>query len=756
MAVIKTSGGTIKTSGGTIVTSGGIIGFQPIVNGILTFPSNAFYLQPNVQGNFTKAMIETAVTNGEKYIVFDAETLDIHYEESPHLVNNNAWDAYLNLTLLGTELNPVTLDFRKVFINCFPNASDNLRGHRVFNFDSSENVILKFGNVEGDKFKRPLTTNDETVLENTQLVESNRGTQKLTIDGGNTAGFMADVSAVLPFGTSAIDTDPLGLAYFLQPNGRYESKFYNVNSIANSDFGLTGGLGYNRLLYYDMEDVIFKFYDINETLISEITQAKFYQIYQFPANTSKIKVNVNPLDGRIESPTNFGHNLQYKPNFGMILKNLKISDNHRGGIANIGAFASIDNVEFFNTQRYFDAPKFGVNGIQNSTTYHVNCEDVTSRGLTIQNCSFRDKFHAILITHGISTDMLNNTFTGNDEYNIFVYDLLYGTTSGNVFNGIVNLGNGNNKSNILVTQNTGSPDIRLSNGAEWTNNTFVGGRVRLKGKFNNNILTNYNYPNLDFTKEIHSNIFIGKGNLTPFMNVGSYVFNNEFRGCDFRIQSGTHVSAPIIWDSVTVDNSSNPSLFAIDRSLAATTAIVINSTFISPKIRQQSVNEGVNYIHGSWYFENTDFEDIIDYFIISGSNENNNNPVKFFFKNCTFTGTGNFISNTIYGGMNYEITLDNCTVANTITLPNGIINSTVTMPTIVEPRTQNTPVITYNVDRTEVNALYHLYTLKIRNKNTLSIIFDKDASGTYLHYNNTPNDFEYSIDGGLYWDSVNA
>jgi hypothetical protein len=725
--------------------------FSP-VGDLLTFPANAHYLLPDANGNFTKAMIETAVANGEKYIVFDAILLNIRYEESLFTVTNT-WLAYLNLTIVGTELEPITLDFRKVYINCFPHATDIHKAHRVFNFEGSNHIITKFGRVEGDKFKRALVTTAEIWHESTQLLQSGAGTRNLTMDGGDIVGFMADTAAALPFGLPSIRGDEPD--YFIQPDGRYESIFFNVNSTLYTDFGLMGGSGFNRLLKYDMEDVTFKFYNNSDVLIGQIVNAKYFLTYQFLPNTTKMKVNVRPTDGRTISPISFGHNLGYNPNGNTVFKNMKISDHHRGGIANAGNFAIIENIEFFNTHRNFNVPIF-----PDATRYHINCEDVVSRDLIIRNCSFRDKFHAILLTHNINADITNNVFTGiNGGNNIFIYHLVNGNITGNTLNGLVNLGTGTNKSTVIATNNTGFAIMELSNGGEWFNNVFVGGRVRFKGKMRNNTLTNFNYDWITFTKEMHSNTFIGSGGATQVVIPGSYNFNNTFIGnTSFRIQNGTHLSPPVTWDGVTIDNSTTPSINALERNNSSHTVFVINSIFKAPKIRHETVNNPIDHIHGSWYFENTSFEDIVGHFLIIGTNINNTVPARFFFKNCTFTGSGNFISNTIFGGMLYEITLDNCTVAQTITLPVGIINATVVMPAIIEPRTQDIPRIRYeaNVNRTILGVEYHIFTLMIRNKNTLAIILNEDVSNPYLHYNTTPDDFEYSIDGGLYWDSINA
>jgi hypothetical protein len=118
--------------------------FRP-VEGDLTFPAEAYFLAPDVNGNFTKEMVETAVTNGETYIVMDADTLDVHYDES--FDAGHGWDTYMNLSIKATELNPVTLDFRKVYIDCYPDPLNILKPHRVFTLTACEYLTFKFGNV---------------------------------------------------------------------------------------------------------------------------------------------------------------------------------------------------------------------------------------------------------------------------------------------------------------------------------------------------------------------------------------------------------------------------------------------------------------------------------------------------------------------------------------------------------------------------------------------------------------------------------
>jgi hypothetical protein len=691
----------------------------------IDFPANAYYLAPDVNGDFTKTMVETAITSGEDYIVFDADTLNVYYA--------NAGASYITFNdIKGTTENPITLDFRNVYIDCFPDPNNLLKKYEVFIFEDCENIIVKFGNVEGDKFKRDFLTPEEIAFENSKLVRSGKGTKNLVTDGGNVAGFMADVQSTIPFGSAAIDTNPEGSNYFLQGDGRYESGFYNVDPTLYPTFGLVGGLGYNRLLKYDMENVTFKFYDINENFISEITGAQYYGIYDFPLTARKIKVNVDPMDGRIDSPTNFGHRLMYNPNFGTVVKNMSISDNHRGGSGNIGAKARIENCNFFNTQRYFDVPLFS-----DSTRYHINCEDVVSRDLVIDNCTLSDKANKMLLTHNINVDVTNCTFTGSGE-DIFIYDLLYGNITGNNFSANVNLGTGTNKSLITASLNTGSPNVTLTNAVNWINNNLTGANITGKGKLINNTLTNCSYSALKWTKEMYGNTFIGNSGVN-YTYEDSYIFNNTFNDTNFRFQ---HSGNPIYFDSITVDNTLTTTKVCFERTYGNNTIAAVNSTFKNVRI----VNGNVI---GDWYFEGCTFQDVSDY-IISLSTLN---AVNFYFKDCNFIGSGNFVTGGVGG--TYNVTFDNCTIDPLITMPANSTNAVVTMPALVEPRTQPIPSIYIENDYTIVYANFHYYTLQIRNKNTQEIVLNKDVNRYYKHYTATPNDFEYSIDGGVYWDEIN-
>ena len=713
---------SIKLGGSVILQKGRLLRIN-LPSGI-AFPNNAYFLAPDVTGNFTKTMVDDAIALGEDYIVFDSDNLIVDYA--------NAGASYITFQgIKGTVLNPITLDFRKVSIDCFPDATNLLKKYELFIFENCENVTVKFGTVEGDKFKRGFLTAGEIAFEDTMLVKSSNGTENLIIDGGNVAGFMADVQATIPFGSAAIDTNPEGSNYFLQGDGRYESGFYNVDPTLYTTFGLVGGLGFNRLLMYDMEDVTFKFYDISEVFISEITGAQYYGHYELPATARKMKVNVNPMDGRIASPTNFGHRLMYNPNFGTVVKNMQISDNHRGGIANIGANSRIENCNFYNTQRYFDVPLFS-----DSTRYHINCEDVVSRDLVINNCTLSDKANKMLLTHNINVDVTNNTFTGSGE-DIFIYDLIYGNFTGNNFSGNVNLGVGTNKSLITASGNTGSFSLILTNAVNWTNNNITGSNISGKGKLINNTFINCGYSSLQWTKEVYGNTFTNNSGVN-YTYQNSYIFNNTFNNTNFRFQ---HSGNPIYFDGVTIDNTTTPTLVGFERTYGNNTIIAVNSTFKNLRI----VN-GNDF--GDWYFEGCTFQDISDYII----NLTTLNAVNFYFKNCNFIGSGNFVNGGVGGA--YNVTLDNCTIDANIVMPTNNTNAVVTIPALVEPRTQPIPTISYDVDHTVVYANFHYYTLQIRNKNTLVIVLNKDVNRYYKHYTATPNDFEYSIDSGVYWDSL--
>lgn len=725
----------------------------------LIFPNNAYYITPDVNGNFTKAMVDAAVALGEEYIVFDADTLDVYYEDAPHAVGNDNKPVYLYFEgIQATEENPITFDFRKVSIDCFVNPNDILQDHVVFNFEYCKNIIAKFGTVEGDKYKRAFATDEETYLEQTVFVRADSGTKNLVIDGGDAAGFTADMQASVVTGDASIDGSPLELDYYAQGGNRYESRFYNVDPTTYPTFGLTGGLGYNRILLYDMEDVIFKFYDDNEVFISEITSAQYYITYDFPVTARKMKVNVRAMDGRTESPTNFGHKLEYNPNSGTVVKNMRIGDNHRGGIANIGANAVIDNNTFYSTQRYWDTTKFGIGNNASTTIYHINCEDAVSRNLVISNNTFEDKFHRILLTHNLNVDITGNTFPigANFNYNVFIYYLMYGTFSLNEFNGDVTGGEGQNTSQVLITNNTGACNAQLTNGAEWINNNFTGGGLSGKGKFSGNTLNGFGYNLTEFTKEVQGNTFTYPvdANPTQYTYENAYVYNNIFINTGFRIQAGI-LTDTIVLDSITVDYSAQPTNEAFYRSSKTTKVVAINSTFKDAKIRHRTINKAVDFVDGDWYFENCTFQDITGYIVLLSVNTANTVPVKFYFKDCTFIGSGAFQTKEYGTGLS-QMTFDNCTIDANITMPPSYTIGTVTMPTIVEPRTQPTPSISYNVDRTEIDVNFKQFQLKIRNKNTLAIVLDEVVASTYKHYNITPSDFEYSIDGGVYWDEINS
>jgi len=715
----------------------------PSSSGDITFPENAYFLEADVNGDYTKAMVEDTVALGEDYIVFDSDSfnkeLNIYYSELGNDGN------YIKISdIKGTPENPVTLDFRKVAIFCHHDPINYLWKQILFKVERCENVIVKFGTVEGDRYDRAFTDPLEINFDFTKWFQADRGSKNITLDGGSSAGFMADTLVSIVYGTQHIDTgtpDAQKL-YYLQGDGRYESIFFDVDpTLYDGTFGVVGGVGFNRLLKFDLEDITFKFYDVNEVFISEITGAQYFVTYTFPVTARKIKVNVNPMDGRIESPTSFSNNLDYSPSYGTVVKNMRIGDHHRGGLANLGTDALVENCEFYNSSRYYSVPLFS-----DSTQYHLNCEDAVSRNAIINNNSFADKFHKILLTDNISIDITNNIFTGSGN-NIFIYRLLSGNITGNTFNGTINLGVGTNKALILAHDNTGLVDLTLTNAGHWYNNNFTGGEVLGKGKMDNNTFTNTRYTGVTWNKDIHNNTFTGNDGSVPYMYGGAYVYQNTFNDTYFVFQNNGN---PIYFDGVTIDNTANTGLVGFDRTYGDNTIICVNSIFKNLRI------ENDNDL-GDWYFENCNFNDVSSYIV----NLNTVNAVKFYFKNCNFVGSGGFIRNW-QSNTSYEVILEDCTIDANITMPANhtiVVTGTIERLPLVEPRTQLKPNITYNTDHTNINLVFgnqqfHSFALIIRNKNTLEVFLDKEVTNTYQHYTATPNDFEYSIDGGVYWDSI--
>lgn len=714
------------------------------------FPDNACFIKPNAEGNFTSKMVYDKVSEGCKYLVFDADNLDIHYEET--LTFSRGWASYLIINnIKATELEPITLDFRKVYINCFPNAINPLLPHRFITLKNCEFIVTKFGKVDGDKFKRELVTDAEIYTENTQLFQSGEGSLKLTIDGGSAMGFMGDVQETSVFGSANIAGNPLNDEYYLQPDGRYESIFYNVNTELYKDFGLIGQ-GYTRLQKYDMEDVIFKFYDESEVLISQMV-GSYYGRYSFPERTKKIKVNVKFMDGRVENPTGKAtHTFVYNPNQGITIKNLDIYDNHRGGLANIGSKGTVEDCNFFTTPNYYTKPQFGVLANASTTLYHLNCEDAVSKDLVIKNCSFKDKFHKILLTHNISADVYNNEFSGGGN-NIFIYYLISGNIYNNFFEAkIVSAGQGTSRVGVNVYNNTGSPDVQLTNGAVFYNNTFSNGRLSGIGNMHNNVFNNYSFDFMVHTKNVYDNVF--NGSPSPgYLYGGYYLYKNTFNNLLLRMQHPG--SKTIFVKDCFFNNTGN--LF-IERLTVNMDIVLKNTKFDNGKFGHTTLNKTLDYVEGNWYFEDCDFTNMNgNFFTLANNRGINETPLKIYFKNCTFEGVGSFVKRT-YNNMNYNFIFDNCTIDSRLVMPTNYTNEAVIIPDEVENRTQPVPQITKEADRSvvRIKTVFHYFDLKIRDKRDNSVQ-DVYAVTPYFHRNSSEaeaDNFEYSIDGGKYWDSV--
>ena len=215
----------------------------PTGDGGITFPENAYYLEPDVNGHFTKEMVEAAAV-GNDYIVFNDtgipnSSLDIYHIESPINTDFQAAErVYLTLEdIQRTELNPLTLDFRKIDINCFPDLSNIELSHDVFHFMRCSNINLKFGKVEGDRYRRTFATEAERAEEDTVFIRAGRGSQNIVVSSGDVSGFMADVVSGLVNGSGTISFTETAKQYYRQPDGRYESIFYDIDTVNNEFFG---------------------------------------------------------------------------------------------------------------------------------------------------------------------------------------------------------------------------------------------------------------------------------------------------------------------------------------------------------------------------------------------------------------------------------------------------------------------------------------------------------------------------------------
>lgn len=729
-------------------------------------PLDAFYLQPDENNDFTQSMFLEAIANGNKYIVVDALVWNIIYENSPlqtPVEGRKKNKIYFN-NIHGSLENPIIIDCRKVFINCYHDRINFMDSHIVFTTENTSNIYFRFNHVEGDKYKRAFSDEtNEKWIENTSLVSSFKGSQYTKIKGNYISGFTADAFSSSSYPSKIVNRyakfTPIGDDY-------WQSVWMPLTELDNLKYktlSFSTGIGYARIPSWDMFNFTAIFLDQYNEEIERLTNCEFLKGIVIPLNARKVSIIFKSTTGTRLKPgeisREFDFPFGYAVTKGFTVYETTITDNHRGGVSNLGPYAVIDNCTFYNTQRYFDSKKY-----PDSTKYEINCEDSVSKELQITNNNIIGKFHSILLITNVSANVSGNTITGN--YAIVLKELIEGTISNNKFDlenkNILDVGYGNNEQKIKIFNNLGKVTILGGYSSEIYNNEFNDSIVTKYGLIHDNIFNNSNFEYFSFSKNVYNNIFNGLNSNYSTSLEDMYVYKNTFIDCNFSFAKGF-----IRNDKVIVFNECNFSgkniKNGIEKISFSKYQTVLDFAFLkcnfdNQNFKHERVNVTSEVIESNWYFEDCNFTNMNGlFFDFFNNNTRNIEPIIVSFSNCNFEGDGLFhkIGYYIYS-MNIEFTFHNCTFDSRLILPNEYNTEYIPLPDVT-PKSfyPKFTSIKYDIDNQKVDMFlpFKSAILKVRKISTQEIQTLKSASAYYYYLDGQDiTDFEFSIDHGETWE----
>lgn len=729
-------------------------------------PEDACYMQPNEYGDFTQQMFDQALYNGCKYIVLDADVWNIIYKDSPLIYPWSRTRHKIKLSSIQrTVENAVTIDCRKCFINCYHDRDSVMDGHYVFYTVESTNINIRFNHVEGDKYKRLFTSGTQELMqENTIFLKAGAGSINIKIDGNYVSGFMADAVSGSLSPSVLLNFDP---KYYPIEGSTNLWKTENmpltqVNNLKYGTLSFSTGNGYNRIPNWDMFNYTTVFLDENNIEISRDLDGGFLKTTPIPINARKVYVIVKSNDGyRLDGTATyrlFGFPYGYAVNSNLEILNTSITDNHRGGLANLGAYAVVDNCSLYNNQRYWDTVKFG-----DSTRYEINCEDSISRDLQIKNCTIKGKFHNILLVANFSADLFNNDIS-SAPYSIVIYSLIKGKIYGNNFSGessnILITGDGNNEQLIKVYNNTGKVTLYPSYAAEIYNNTFINSSIqKYFGLVHDNVFINFNFSYALFTKDIYNNTFIGMQNINPYIIETAHVYKNNFSECYFLFMHGSNNGSNVRLFELCSFSGKKTQDGVVKKSFQSDYSnldtVFLNCDFDGQTFYHKNTNTPVDKVRANWYFKDCNFNNMegVLFTLYTNVNKLNNTPINIFFSNCTFDGIGKIISYELLP-LRINVKFHNCTIDSRITLPSEYDNTDFLLPEKSKDNLYPNFKSIYNSTKQMVSLSIPFATCKmmVRN-NTTKVTKEFNACRIYNYYldGQDINDIEFSLNHGYTW-----
>lgn len=312
----------------------------------------------------------------------------------------------------------------------------------VFVFNCSINSCMKNGEIIGDRYDRAYTPetmegtgfNREHGQDCSYGISINNSSEYITIENMKIHGFMAD--SITSNGSSNFGVLYVSNIEYLPGRivngelktdvaGTYTSEFIDISSIKSNRITMSGS-GYTYFPTFTNHVFGISFWREDKSYIM-IESAEHREDIVVPKGTKYIRITAYNEEPGLESIKITGKFSGHDPQFATI-RHCEIFNNNRGGMSNMPHNTVIESCNFYENGM---GDKEGWPAFVDSTRYHINCEDIMPRAITIRDCSFGNCYNCILMSskHAI---IENNMFTGCSMSAIVLYNFENAVIANNV------------------------------------------------------------------------------------------------------------------------------------------------------------------------------------------------------------------------------------------------------------------------------------------------------------------------------------
>lgn len=434
----------------------------------------------------------------------------------------------------------------------FENPIYRLNGYLI-TMNACYNSSIRNGTLLGTLYERAYivdSVNETGTERNFDFgvgINIGQGSSFIKIDNMTIKGFMADGIASMtdhdPAKGNALYNPPFNHKGYIKNTGELieQAGCFTTDLLDISDWNtkeaiMRTNIGYTRVPNIFNESFFVSFFDKDKNFIL-VSKERYLQNFLVPNHAKYMRVSImrEPETTQVGVKKEF----QITPKAGEFchINFCDISENHRGGIANMVNNTIVERCKIYNNGMgaYENVSAFG-----DTTRYGINCEDCLPLNFIVRDTYFYNMFHGILFAGG-TIHCQNNIFNKISSSPLCIYNCENAFFSENTIIASGNLGSTGSSvyDRTFMIKNNKFIDSSFSLGAANNLNSQVSGNV-FKGlcNFSAPIVQSQNRDILfDFYRNDDYTYVGGSCNASNCHNVIANIHDTLYSTAGFRIES---------------------------------------------------------------------------------------------------------------------------------------------------------------------------------------------------------------------------